>query len=98
MCECPAPPLAPGMPAAQGFAKLLLTSTKENSLQPGRLCAGKGLEGTTALCPKAPRHRSVGSATNKLLFELRLAPEGWKSPAVLSRGASATWGALPWKA
>lgn len=52
--RAPPPPLAPSMPAAQGFHKLLLTSIKENCLQPGQVCVVKGLVGgvSTALCPK----------------------------------------------
>lgn len=61
--------------------------------------SGKGIGGgVNSSLPKAPCHTSVGSATDKLLFELCLAAKGWKSPAVLSRGAGAMWGALPWKA
>lgn len=97
---CVSTPHHPWHPAGKWhgvFPKLLLTSIKENSLQPGWVCTGKGLRGATAL-PKASHHRFVGSATNKLLFELCPASKGWKSPAVLSRGADATRGALPWKA
>lgn len=57
--------------------------------------------GDNSSVPKAPHHGSAGSATNKLLFELCPAPEGWKSPAVLSGRAGAMWGAqttTPWKA